>query len=153
MSDEDYATVLMSWHKDGMRTVRDLLAWYNNLDIELFLQALEMQTFVYAERGIYMLKDAVSLPGLSTMWMFSIIGNSIDLKRTGVRRTSVDPSYADIREAVIDASCVRLIDTDNADLHNLFNENTVSGPSLVFQHYHERHLWRRGLCVPPDCGL
>lgn len=45
--------------------------------------------------------------------------------------------YTDFEEAAIDVSCVRLIDSDNVDLHTLIKENMVVGQSLVFHRYHE----------------
>ena len=38
ISEQDYA-----WKRRGMHTVRDLLVWYNNLDVKPFLTALERQ--------------------------------------------------------------------------------------------------------------
>ena len=37
----DYAVCLRAWTEKGMRTLRDFLVWYNNLDVVPFLEALD----------------------------------------------------------------------------------------------------------------
>ena len=49
----------------GMRTFADWLRYYNNLDVAPGLEMLEKMKSFYTERGIDILKDAVSLPGVS----------------------------------------------------------------------------------------
>ena len=61
--------------------MRDFLVWYNNLDVEPFVQAVEKQKAVYRQRGIDMLKEAISLPGLAVRWMFKDIGEEVNRTR------------------------------------------------------------------------
>ena len=82
-----------------METMRDLLLWYNNLDVVPFLEALEKQTKIYEGKGIDMLKSAISLPGLAVRWLFTEVGR---------------------RECE-----VALLDEENKDLHHLIKENLV----------------------------
>jgi len=42
---------------------------YNNLDVGLFIEALEKMKVFYGERGIDICKDAVSLPGVSLQYL------------------------------------------------------------------------------------
>ena len=50
ISHEDYETVTQGWKNHNMNSVRDLLVWYNNLDVQAFLEALEKQHSIYATR-------------------------------------------------------------------------------------------------------
>ena len=74
ISEEEYATVEAAWKRHNMRTIRDLLVWYNNLDVKQFLTALERQSEIYRQKGIVMLTQALSLPGLAVHWMFKTLG-------------------------------------------------------------------------------
>jgi len=53
----------------GMRTFADWLRYYNDLDVVPGLQALQKMRTFYAENGIDILKDAVSLPGVSMHYL------------------------------------------------------------------------------------
>ena len=48
----------------GMKTFADWLRYYNNLHVEPALEALEKMRAFYTKKGIDILKDAVSLPGV-----------------------------------------------------------------------------------------
>ena len=63
-----------------MHTFADFLAWYNKLDVEPMLQAIQRQSVVYEDKGIDMLKDGMTLPGLAVLWLFG------EFKLSGRRR-------------------------------------------------------------------
>ena len=46
-----------------MQTFRDFLTWYNNLDAVPFLEALDKQSAVFADKGIDMFKTAIHTKG------------------------------------------------------------------------------------------
>jgi len=52
-----------------MRTFADLLRYYNNLDVSPGLEALQKMRASYTEKGIDILKDAASLPGVSMHYL------------------------------------------------------------------------------------
>jgi len=52
-----------------MRTFADWLRYYNNLDVAPSLEALEKMRNFYTEKGINILKDAVSIPGVSLHYL------------------------------------------------------------------------------------
>ena len=52
ISDDDYTLDSRAWSTHGMKTVKDPLIWYNNLDVVPFLKALQAQCAVYEARGI-----------------------------------------------------------------------------------------------------
>lgn len=112
ISPEDYQFCLMVWMNEGMTTLRDFLVWYNNLDVEPFLEAIAKQFTVYQSKGIDMFKDAISVPGLSVKWLFN------------------ETASRDIP--------IPLIDKKNSDLYQTIKQNIVGGPSIVFHRYHEK---------------
>lgn len=57
--------------KYGWKTIKDLLKYYNNLDVKPFLEAVINQRNFFYEIQIDMFKDGFSLPGLSEKVMFS----------------------------------------------------------------------------------
>ena len=142
ITDEEYAIVDRAWRENQMKTVRDLLVWYNNLDVSPFLEALEKQSSIYQQKGIDMLKEAISLPGLSTLWMFNVIGSQPSLRDVYDRLDNRRDRLSRLDEAMIDTRVVHLFDKNNKDLFDLFKRNTVGGPSIVFHRYHEKGVTR-----------
>ena len=53
----------------GMCTFTDWLRYYNNLDVAPGLEALEKMRAFYTDKGIDILKDAVSIPGVSLHYL------------------------------------------------------------------------------------
>jgi hypothetical protein len=47
-----------------MKTLKDFLEWYNNLDISPFIEAVEKMREFYRLKRLDIFKDGVSLPGL-----------------------------------------------------------------------------------------
>ena len=60
-----------------------------------------------------MFKSAISVPGLTLNYLFSLLPPDVYFT---------------------------LISNQNRDLHSLFEENLVGGPSIVFHRYHEKDL-------------
>ena len=85
--------------------MRDHLEYYNNLDVEPFLQAVEKFFNANKEIGLDALKSSLTLPGLTLQLMFS-----------------------DLPPAVY----FTLINQSNSDLHQLFQKNVCGGLSVVF---------------------
>jgi hypothetical protein len=142
MTDKEYAIVEKAWRNEGMRTVRDLLVWYNNLDVEPFLKALDKQCDIYARKNIDMLKEALSLLGLSTLWMFESIDHPSNLREAYDRFEDDDGGnfWTRLNKAVVATRKVQLIDRRNDDLYELYKKNTVGSPSLVFHRYHQKNV-------------
>jgi len=53
----------------GMRSFSDWLRYYNNLDVAPSLEAVEKMRNFYTEKGIDILKGAVSIPGVSLHYL------------------------------------------------------------------------------------
>lgn len=53
-----------------MTTFRNFLVWYNNLDVEPFVQAVKILQKYYLERNIDIFKCSISVPGLARRMLF-----------------------------------------------------------------------------------
>jgi len=63
-----------------MRTFTDWLHYYNNLDVGPGLEALEKMRAFYTEKGIDILKDAVSIPEVSLHYLLrGVVERGADL--------------------------------------------------------------------------
>jgi G:T-mismatch repair DNA endonuclease (very short patch repair protein) len=91
-----------------MTTMKEFLTWYNNKDVEPLLEAIDKMYRYYQNQNIDILKDGISVPGPTLKYMFP------DL-----------PDY------------FTLPDEKNKDLYQLYKNNIVGGPSIVFHRYNE----------------
>ena len=113
ISTDDYAQCQKIWCKHEMKTLRDYLVYYNNLDVVPFLEAISKQHAIYSSKGIDMFKDGVSVPSLATKWLY----------------LASETNHFSIP----------LISKKNADLHTTIRQNIVGGPAIVFHRYHEKN--------------
>jgi G:T-mismatch repair DNA endonuclease (very short patch repair protein) len=109
ISAEDYQLCQRVWEDNDMKTMKEFLTWYNNKDVEPMLEAIDKMFQFNQNRHIDMFKDGISVPGLTLKYMFQ------DL-----------PDY------------FTLPDEKNKDLYDLYKNNIVGGPSIVFHRYHEK---------------
>ena len=79
-----------------MRTFADWLRYYNNLDVSPGHEALERMRAFYTEKGINILKDAVSILGVSLHYL---------LRGAVERGGAVQPQQRSIRD--VERSCCR----------------------------------------------
>lgn len=70
ISYNDYERVKYIWEQYEMKTVEDLLIWYNNLDVKPFVRAIEAQRELFKKFDLDMFSNGVSLPGLSEKVMY-----------------------------------------------------------------------------------
>ena len=92
-----------------MKTFKDWVKYYNNLDVAPGLEALEkMKSISTQKKGIDILKDAVSIPGVSLHYLL---------------RGSIE------RGANLYAP--------NVEAYEMLKGAVVGGPSLVFTRCHE----------------
>ena len=96
------------FEEKGMKTFEDWLRYYNNHDVVPGLEALEKMRAFYSDKGIDILKDAVSIPGVSLHYLLrGCVERSADL-------------YSPCKEA-----------------YEMLKAAVVGGPSLVFTREHE----------------
>ena len=106
--------VSASVQRKGMCTFADWLRYYNNLDVAPGLEALEKMRAFYTEKGIDILKDAVSIPGVSLHYLL----------RGFVEKEKEKEKGADLY-------------SPNKEAYEMLKEAVVGGPSLVFTRYRE----------------
>ncbi|XP_063687079.1 uncharacterized protein LOC134820563 [Bolinopsis microptera] len=102
-----YEKLRLLFQEEGW-TFADFLAYYNNRDVEPFLQAIENQTQYYEERGVDIFKQAISVPGVSLRLAFK-----------------------DVKESF------HLFSKRHSDLVKLFLSQNVGGPALIFDRFQE----------------
>ena len=109
ITEEEYSYCQEVWREKKMRTMREFLIWYNNLDVTPFIEALHKMKTFWQGYGIDMLKDCISLPGIAMKFEMSF------LKEQGVFLSAFH----------------------TAELYNVFRNNMVGGPAIIFKRYAE----------------
>ena len=71
ISQEEYKNFCDEFHKRGCVTMKDWLKEYNLADVEPFIEALEKTREQYYPDEIDLLKDAVSIPGISMTYVLN----------------------------------------------------------------------------------
>ena len=102
------------------------------------LQAIQWQSVVYKNKGIDMLKDGITLPGLGVLWLFG------ESTLSGVRREKapVCTQRAELCREVCTHLLISLVDEGSRDLYSMVHANLVGDSSIVFHRYHEAGLTR-----------
>lgn len=70
LSQKDYERLKFVWKYYEMKTVKDLLIWYNNLDVAPFILAIKEQRKFYRQFSLDIFGDGVSLPSLAEKVMY-----------------------------------------------------------------------------------
>ncbi|GMF36857.1 unnamed protein product [Phytophthora lilii] len=70
ISDDEYKRAQFVWEHYEMKTIKDYLIWYNNLDVVPFIKAIQKQREFFKSFDLDMFCDGVSLPGLSEKVMY-----------------------------------------------------------------------------------
>ncbi|XP_078681482.1 uncharacterized protein LOC144916278 [Branchiostoma floridae x Branchiostoma belcheri] len=109
ISPEDYAHCQAVWEECGMETMKDFLIWYNNKDVQPMLEAIQKMVDFYKDLGLDMLKDGISVPGLTLKYLFKNLGSDTFFTLP-----------------------------DNEEVYKLFKENIVGGPSIIFHRHHQK---------------
>ena len=68
--EQNYNFLQNIWKSEQMYTVEDLLRWYNKLDVQPFVIAVERLMEFYVAKGCDIFKQAISLPGISRFLFF-----------------------------------------------------------------------------------
>ena len=112
-TEAEYAALQEVWTIYGMRTLKDLLIWYNNLDVVPFMEAAEKMAQFYRTMQVDVFKDCISVPGLTLRYLFHEL-----------------------------PTVFSLVKEEDKDLHTCLKDNIVGGPSIIFHRYHERGVTR-----------
>ena len=108
ISEEEYSYCQEVWREKKMRSMRDFLTWYNNLDVGPFIEAVEKMAAFWQGHGIDIF-NFISLPGIAMQFEMQF------LKQQGIHLSVFN----------------------SEELYNLFRENMVGGPAIIFKRYAE----------------
>lgn len=111
ITEDEYNNACKIWKDNNMKTLKDYLIYYNNLDVVPFVESIEKMKAFYKVKKLDMFKDAISIPGLSNKYMFN---------------SSEEDCHFE------------LFNEQNKDLFYLLKSNMCGGPSIIFNRYQER---------------
>ena len=106
---EDYQSLEQIWKENNMKTLKDLLVYYNNLDVTPFVLGIEKMQQFYFEKKVDLFKDAFSVPGIARKLLF----------KTAVKQKVVFPLFS----------------SENESTYKKVKSGLVGGPSLIFCRY------------------
>ena len=109
LTPKEYDECKRVFQERGMKTFRDWLEYYNNVDVTPFLETLEKMKAFYTKIGVDIFKDTVSLLGASMQYIL----------RCTLRGRDAPELYAPSSEA-----------------YEMLKAAVVGGPSLVFTRKH-----------------
>ena len=122
---EKYEIIKQTWQENNWTTIKDYLIYYNNLDTEPFVLAVEKMLSMYKALSLDMFKIAISVPGLAKILMMK---------------------YAKDKNILF-----RLFGETDKDLYFMFKSQIVAGPSIIFTRYQEKDVTPLRLEKPYKC--
>lgn len=81
ISDEDYDRMIFVWSHYEMNTLKDLLKWYNELDVKPFVDAVIKHREPFKKFQLDIFMDGVSLPSIAEKVMYQTCYSNIKFKR------------------------------------------------------------------------
>jgi hypothetical protein len=102
-----------------MKTFKDFLEWYNNLDVLPFIEAVEKMKDFYKLKRLDIFKDGVSLPGLVLKYLIKSTDSEFYLFD---EKDKIKPNDTAMKRN---------------NLFYLLKDSIVGGPSIIFNRYHE----------------
>ncbi|WAR06800.1 hypothetical protein MAR_016758 [Mya arenaria] len=112
---EEYDYCKRIWGDNRMETFRDFLAWYNNLDVQPFVEAVGRFQRYYFQKGVDVFKTAISVPGIARQLLFQ-------------KAREQNVNFA-------------LFDKNNRDLYDTVKQNIVGGPSIIFTRHPQIYVY------------
>ena len=128
ITDEEYKICVNAWKDNNMKTFKDFLEWYNNLDVLPFIEAVEKMKTFYKLKRLDIFKDGVSLPGLVLKYLMKSTDSEFYLfdEKDKITTQPQSGGKAEGRE-----------DRKRNNLFYLLKDSIVGGPSIIFNRYHE----------------
>ena len=143
ISQEEYQNFCDEFSKRGCVTMKDWLKEYNIADVTPFIEALEKTREQYYPDEIDLLKDAVSIPGISMMYVLNEA-----LKRKKYSEPDLfapgEPCKCECSDDCEEAGCEKCKEIcDNCEIctkneaYEMLTTGMIGGPSIVFCRYAE----------------
>ena len=144
LSPKEYEEFCAEFHRRGCVTMKDWLRAYNLADVVPFIEAVNKTRNQYYDDEIDILKDAVSIPGVSMRYVLNKalkLNPKIELYSPGepCRHKCLSSCFEKTCKACreVQASCTKC--TKN-EAYELLQMGMVGGPAIVFCRYHERNV-------------
>ena len=143
ISQEEYQNFCEEFHKRGCVTMKDWLKEYNLADVEPFIEALEKTREQYYPDEIDLLKDAVSIPGIS---MTYVLNKALKMKKKSDPDLFApgDPCKCKCKNDCKKVGCEKCKEIrDNCKIctkneaYKMLTTGMIGGPSIVFCRYAE----------------
>ena len=103
---ENYQWLNDLWNENQWSTFADFLKWYNDLDVNPMIQAIEKMNDYYKDKNADFMHQAITLPGIAKRICLNFI---------------TDPNVE-----------IHLFNQKQQDIYQLFKENIVGGPSIIY---------------------
>ena len=138
ISQEEYQNICDEFHKRGCETMKDWLKEYNLADVEPFIEALEKTREQYYPDEIDLLKDAVSIPGIS---MTYVLNKALKMKKKSDPDLFApgDPCKCKCKNDCQKKGCEKCKEIrDNCEIctkneaYEMLTTGMIGGPSIVF---------------------
>ena len=138
ISQEEYQNFCDEFHKRGCETMKDWLKEYNLADVEPFIEALEKTREQYYPDEIDLLKDAVSIPGIS---MNYVLNKALKMKKKSDPDLFApgDPCKCKCKNDCKKVGCEKCKEIrDNCKIctkneaYEMLTKGMIGGPSIVF---------------------
>ena len=138
ISQEEYQNFCDEFHKRGCVTMKDWLKEYNLADVEPFIEALEKTREQYYTDEIDLLKDAVSIPGIS---MTYVLNKALKMKKKSDLDLFApgDPCKCKCKVDCQKKGCEKCKEIrDNCKIctkneaYEMLTTGMIGGPSIVF---------------------
>ena len=112
---QNYTLLADLWKKEGMKTFRDFLRWYNIKDVVPTLTAMSKMIEFYHNRNIDILKRGCTLPNLANICLhkstsskfYPFVDSDKDLHEKVRSEMTGGPSIVFTRKAVVDKTFIR----------------------------------------------
>jgi len=111
--EQQYSKLQEIWREKGMKTLKDFLCFYNQIDVEPAMIAIKNMLNLFAEDGITdPFKSSISAPGLARAKLFQTAAEN-------------NVNFA-------------LIGSEDIDLYHTIQKNICGGPSIIYSRYHSK---------------
>ncbi|GMF14921.1 unnamed protein product [Phytophthora fragariaefolia] len=132
ITDDDYERVKFVWWYYEMKFIKDLLIWYNNLDVFPFIKATNAQRELFKSFNLDTFADGVSLPGLSD--------KAICVQCNTARKGMSLGGFRYMKLLEFNSNrLVYSIDQEEKDIYAKMKTNIAGGPSIIVNLYAKRN--------------
>ena len=158
ISQEEYQNFCDEFHKRGCVTMKDWLKEYNLADVEPFIEALEKTREQYYPDEIDLLKDAVSIPGIS---MTYVLNKALKIKKKSDPDLFApgDPCKCKCKNDCQKKGCEKCKEIrDNCKIctkneaYEMLTTGMIGGPSIVFCRHAEAGVSKIRSHIYSDSG-